>query len=245
MRGLRLPLALILSAGVFTPASTNVIPNVAKTYFAADSSNPTLANEYLRGNPGDAIEIVTFNLPDQQTDEDFYALGPVARSRLGVCRFTSTQIFPHPGNDGKVVWNRTPLTAEGYVLDRSSMALVTNGACPKQDDQTYTGIDRDMTDGEFVNIASFWKEISSSEAKFEAAFVYLKARSADFAPFKAATLHGTREPPPLGGVSRFANGSYAMSFSECACSQPTSATVLVVSKSPLGFKVLDFSVEHY
>ena len=245
MRGLRLPLALILSASIFTPASANVIPNTAKTYFAPDSSNPVLANEYLRGHPGDAVEIVTFTLANQQTDQDFYALGPVARSNPGVCRFTSTQIFPHPGNDGKVVWNRTPLKADGYVLDASSMALVTNGTCPKQDDQTYTGIDRDMTDAEFVDIASFWKAISSSEAKFDAAFVYLKARSAGFAPFKAATLHGTRGPPPLGGVSRFANGSYAMSFSDCACSQPTSATVLVVSKSPLGFMVLDFSVEQY
>jgi hypothetical protein len=245
MRGLKLPLALILSASVLTPAFANVIPNTAKTYFAAESSNPALASEYLRGHPGDAIEIVTFHLPDQQTDQDFYALGPVARSRLGVCRFTSVQIFPHPANDGKVVWNRTPLKADGYVLDASSMALVTNGACPKQDDQTYTGIDRDITDAEFVDIASFWKELSSSEEKFDAAFIYLKARSADFAPFKAATFHATRGLPALGGVSRFANGSYAMSFSDCACSQPTSATVLVVSKSPLGFKVLDFSVEQY
>ncbi len=117
MRGLRLPLVLILSASVFTPASANVIPNTAKTYFAPDSSNPALANEYLRGHPGDAVEIVTFTLANQQTDQDFYALGPVARSNLGVCRFTSTQIFPHPGNDGKMVWNRTPL--KGHAPSRT------------------------------------------------------------------------------------------------------------------------------
>src|SRR5882672_8681585 len=244
MRGLGL--ALILTAGVLAPASAFVIPNTPKTYFVADPSSPALANDYLRGHPGDAIEIVTFNFPDQHTEQDFYALGPVARSGLGVCRFTSMQIFPHPGDGGKAVWNRTPLKSDGYVLDPSSMASVTNGACPKQDDQAYVGLDRDVSDSQFVDIVSFWQEISSSEEKFDAAFVYLqRTRPADFAQFKASTLHGTREPPALAGLSRFANGSYAVSFSDCSCSQPTSATVLVVSKSALGFKVLDFSFERY
>jgi hypothetical protein len=230
-----------------TPADAAEATRAKATFFAGDAAAPELADDYLRTHPGEGIEILTFSESGKDPTEIFHALGPMARSRAGVCRFTATQIFPHRADDGTIAWNSTPLNPREHAEPAYTMAAVAGNSCPKEDDDNYASVEGGISDPEFVAVTKFWKEISGSADKFDQASVYLSLivsqRAADqFAAFRAALFDSKGAPPPqLQAVFRGGLDAYDLAFGMAANS---SNYFLSISKSSAGFEVLNFQTQY-
>ena len=239
-----MPLALAVS---FVTAANAAEPvRTRETYFTVDMTAPDLANDYLRNHPGNAIEILSFTAPGRDTTQIFHALGPVARSRAGVCRFTSTQLFAHPADDGTISWNTIPLNVREHAEPPYTMAAVAGNPCPRQNDDSYTALEDGITDAEFITVSNFWKDISKSAEKFDAASVYvsllISQRAAEqFAAFRSALFDAGGKPPQLQAVFRGGLDAYDLAFGMAANS---SNYFVSIGKSTKGYEVLNFQTQY-
>jgi hypothetical protein len=235
-----------LAASGLTPANAAEATRAKDTFFTGDVAAPELANDYLRNHPGNAIEILTFNETGKDPTEIFHALGPVARSRAGVCRFTATQVFPHRADDGTISWNTIPLNVREHAEPAYTMAAVAGNICPRQNEDGYAALESGITDAEFVAVSNFWKEISKSAEKFDQASVYVSLivsqRAAEqFAAFRAALFDSGGKPPQLQGVFRGGLDAYDLAFGMASNS---SNFFVSISKSSAGFEVLNFQTQY-
>ena len=239
-------LALALTAGSVTPADAADATRARATFFTADAATPELAKDYLSAHPGNGIEILTFTEAGKDSTEIFHAFSPVARSRAGVCRFTSTQVFPHRTDDGTISWNTIPLNVREHAEPAYTMAAVAGNSCPAQSDDGYAALESGITDAQFVAVTNFWKEISSSAEKFDAASVYLslivsQKAAEQFATFRAALFDAGAQRPQLQAVFRGGLDAYDLAFGMAANS---SNYFLSISKSQAGFEVLNFQTQY-
>ena len=143
------------------------------SYFALADNIPAPADDYLRGHPGDGIEVTIVEAPAGQNIPGgiFYALGPVSHKQT-VCRFSKMQIFPHPV-DGKILWDGKPASTNDYAQFPFDMGFATTMPCPRQDDRTYIALEKEISDAEFTEIVAFWKDVAKSQEKFDAVSYFL------------------------------------------------------------------------
>lgn len=217
-----------------------------QTFFASDPSIPELANDYLRTHSGDAIEILSFGDPAKDATQIFHAFGPVSRSRAGVCRFTSTQIFPHRSDDGAISWDNKSSNPREHAEPPYPLAAVAGNPCPRQDANGYASLDTGIMDAEFIGVFNFWKDISKSQSKFDEASVYLSLiisqRAADaFAKFRSALFQSGGEPPQLQAVFRGGVDAFDLAFGDGRSN--SSNFFLSISKSGSGYQVLNFQTQ--
>ena len=235
-----------LTVCAITPASPAEATRVKQTFFTADAAAPELANDYLRAHPGDALEILSFSEPGKDPTEIFHALGPVSRSRAGVCRFTATQLFPHHADAGTISWNAMPLNPREHAEPAYTMAAVAGNACPRQNEEAYASLEDGISDPEFLAVSNFWKEVSKSTEKFDQASVYLtlivSPKAAEqFAVFRSALFDSAGPPPQLQAVFRGGLDAYDLAFGMAANS---SNFFVSISKSATGFEVLNFQTQY-
>ena len=241
-------LSFALTVVVIAPASAAEATGTKQTFFATDPAAPELANAYLRTHPGDGIEIVPFSEPGKDPTQTFHGLGPVSRSRVGVCRFTATEVFPHRSGDGAISWDSTPPNPrEQHAEPPYIMAAMAGTPCPRQNEDAYAALEDGISDPEFVAISNFWKEISASQEKFDQVSVYLSlivsARVAEaFAGFRAAVFGAGGQPPQLQAVFRGGVDAYDLAFG--ASRSNSSSFFLSISKSATGFQVLNFQTQY-
>jgi hypothetical protein len=244
-RGFSALLAVALATWLL-PANGAEPLRTRDVYFTADAAAPERAKDYLDNHPGNAIEILSFSEPGKDATQIFHALGPVARSRAGVCRFTSTQVFPHPTDDGSISWNTIPLNVREHAEPPFTMAAVAANACPRQNDDGYTALEDGITDAEFIAVSKFWNDISKSAEKFDAASVYvsliISQRAADqFASFRAALFDPGGKPPQLQAVFRGGLDAYDLAFGMATSS---SNYFVSIGKSTKGYEVLNFQTQY-
>jgi hypothetical protein len=245
LRSVAFALSFALTAAVVAPALGAEPPATTRTFFAPAPAAPELANAYLTAHPGDAIEISAFGDAANPT-QIFHAFGPVARSRAGVCRFTSTQVFAHRADDGAISWDSKPANPREHAEPPYTMATVAGNPCPRQDEDVYVSLDNGIMDAELIAISNFWKEISKSEAKFDEASVYLSLivsqRAANaFAAFRSALFQPGGQPPQMQAVFRAGVEGYDLAFGNGRSA--SSNFFLSISKSGTGFQVLNFQTQ--
>ena len=238
-------LASLLAAGP-TPADAAEAARTKATFFTADSATPELAKDYLGAHPRMGIEILTFTEPGKDPTEIFHALSAAARTPAGVCRFTSMQIFPHRADDGTISWNTIPLNVREHAEPPYTMAAIAGNSCPAQDDDSYAALEGGITDAQYVTVSKFWKEISASAEKFDAASVYLslivsQKAATQFATFRAALFDAGATRPQLQAVFRGGLDAYDLAFGMAANS---SNYFLSISKSSTGFEFLNFQTQY-
>jgi hypothetical protein len=234
-------------AGAFAPAAAAEATRVRQVFFAGDASPLELASSYLLAHPGDGIEIISFTQPGKETTETFYGFGPVTRSPAGVCRFTSTQVFPHRPDDGTITWDRTPPNPREHAQPPYAMAAIAAAPCPRQSEEAYTTLDDGISDQDFLTISKFWKDISTSEEKFDEASVYLplilsQRVAARFDAFRSAVFRPGAEHPQLRAVLSGGVGTYDLAFAASPSDAPD--FFVTISKSGTGFQVLNFQVQY-
>jgi hypothetical protein len=239
-------LAFVVTAGWSMPAGAFMATSTTKSYFAPADMPPGPADDYLRGHPGDGIEMTILDAPAGQNGVDgiFYALGPVSHKQT-VCRFSKTQIFPHPSG-GKILWDGKPASPNDYSQFPFDMGLVTAMACPRQDDQTYIALEKTVLDAEFAEIVAFWKDVATSQEKFDAVSYFLPniipPRLGDqFAAFRTGMLSAPGQFRLLGVYRRGRDG-----FDLSIGADPSDVAVygLSVSKSGAGgLMMVNFSAE--
>jgi len=144
---------VLASASSAQPRSGLIAPAI-KYYFAADDATPPLAAEYLRSHPGEAMRLVTINQQGREPREEFYSIGPIARSARGVCRFSVSQTFPHPIQGAPTTWDRMPPSPTDYVQPAYAMGAAAPAPCPRQDDPSYVTLDQDIADAELIEISA-------------------------------------------------------------------------------------------
>jgi hypothetical protein len=125
------------------------------------------------------------------------------------------------------------------------MALVTAMPCPRQDDQTYIALEKDISDTELLQLVAFWKDIAASEEKFDAVSYFLPnispPRFADqFSAFKAGVL-GSMERFRLLGIYR--RGRDGFDISIAVNPSEIVAYSLSLSKSGAGLMMVNFTAE--
>ncbi|HEX3484077.1 MAG TPA: hypothetical protein VHT51_03395 [Micropepsaceae bacterium] len=238
-------LFLLALAGA-SPAAAADIATTRQAFFTADSSAPELAKDYVGSHPGYGIEITEFHDAGKDPTQIFHGLGPVSRSRAGVCRFTATEIFPHRADDGAISWDSMPLNPREHAEPPFTMAAVGGANCPRQDAAAYAALESGISDAEFIAVTNFWKDISKSEGKFDDASVYLSLivsqKVADaFATFRSA-LFGSGPPPQLQAIFRGGLEAYDLAFGDSSAN--TSNFFLSISKSSTGFQVLNFQTQY-
>jgi hypothetical protein len=212
-------------------------------YFTADDSTPALAADYLRTHPGEAMRLVTVTLPGRNPRQEFYSLGTIARSERSVCRFSTSQIFPHAMEGAPTVWDRMPPSPTDYVQPTYAMGAVSPGACPRQDDAAYLTLDPDITDAELIELTAFWKDVTASEAKFDTASGLLPLILSDrigrlFDSFRMRVLQPADRVPQLRAVLRHMGQGYDLGFSDAA--GESTSSFLTVSKARDGYTVVNF-----
>ncbi len=245
------PVASILAAlalALIAPARADAADatRTKQVYFAADASTPDLAKDYLNAHPGNALEISTFTLPGQPPAESYYAFGPVARSRAGVCRFTETQIFPVRAEDGSVLWSSIPTDPAIHADPPAMMAAVAPAACPKPSENDYSALDDGIADADFLSVAAFWKEIAASAMKFDDAagllpLIISTQAAAQFDRFRASVFAAQGAPVQMRAVFKAGVNAYDLSFSDASDSP---AYFLSISKSGTGFQMLNFQSQY-
>jgi hypothetical protein len=232
--------ATLLSA---LPLSAQPATRTRETYFAGDAAAPELVNSYLREHPGEAIEIITFRQTGREPVQIFHAFAVPARSAQGVCRFLSTQIFPHTADDGKTTWDSTPTRQGERVEAPLAMGVLAPAPCPRQSDAAYAALGTGVTDADFQKLSDFWKEVSQSPQKFDAASpllpLLISPRAAErFANFRTSVQTPTAEPLRLRAVFRSGGNSFDLAFSSTATDPPS--FFLSVSQSEAGFQMMNF-----
>ena len=129
-RSVAVLLAFVTMTGWSMPAGAFMATSTTKSYFAPADTIPAAADDYLRTHPGDGIEMTIVDAPAGQntTDGIFYALSPVSHKQA-VCRFSKTQIFPHPSG-GKILWDGKPASPNDYVQFPFDMGFVITEPAP-------------------------------------------------------------------------------------------------------------------
>ncbi len=234
--------AALASTGFAQPRSGLIAPAI-QFYFAPDESTPPLAAEYLRSHPGEGMRLVTIAPPNRTPRSEYYAIATSARSARGVCRFTVTQIFSHATEGAPTTWDRMPPTPTDYVQPPYAMGAAAPALCPRQDDVSYVTLDQDITDAELIEITAFWKDMSSSQAKFDTASdllpLILSQRIANlFDAFRMRVLTPSDRQPQLRALLRHTGQGYDLGFAE-APGEATSS-FLTVAKSVSGYTVMNY-----
>ena len=233
--------ALLCAALTFTTAQAQ--PTSTKhTYFAPETSAPDGVNDYLTAHSGHVMEVIAFMENGKDTAQIYYDFGPISRSARGVCQFTAMQMFPHRGDAGAFAWDSTPPNPRDRVEPPFTMALSAAAPCPRQNEDLYVTLDKDISDADFLAISNFWKEISQSQTKFDDVSdllpLIISSRQAErFAAFRSATFAPAGMPMALRAVFRQGPNNYDLAFSQTADSPDY---FLSVSKSATGFQVLNF-----
>ena len=216
-------------------------PSIA-FYFAADDMTPRLVADYLRNHPGEGIRMASLTQQGRDPRQEYFAFGATARSPRGVCRFSVTQMFPHE-TDSQITWDRMPANTRDYVQPTYAMGVVAPGMCPRQDDTSYVTLDADITDAELIELVAFWKDVTSTQAKFDAVSDILPLILSNrvgmlFETFRMRIFEQGDRQPQLRAVLRHQGQGYDLGFSD-GPGQGTSSFV-TVAKSVSGYSMLDF-----
>jgi hypothetical protein len=235
--------AAVLFAAVPCTLAVAQPTSTKQTYFAPEMSAPGDVNGYLTAHAGHAMEVIAFMENGKDTVRIYYDFGPITRSGRGVCQFTAVQVFPHRADDGTVTWDSTPPNPRDRFEPPFTMAMIAPNPCPRQNEDLYVTLDKDISDADFLAISNFWKEISQSQAKFDDVSdllpLIISSRQAErFAAFRSAVFSPAGAGPmSLRAVFRQAPDNYDLAFSQSADSPNY---FLSVSKSATGFQVLNF-----
>lgn len=232
----------LAQAGFAQPRERMIAPGI-QFYFTPDDATPPLAAEYLRTHPGEAIRMATLSLPGRDPRQEFYSVGAIARSPRGVCRFTVAQIFAHVTEGAPTVWDRLPPTPTDYVQPPYAMGAASAAPCPRQDNASYVTLDQDITDAELIEISAFWKDVVSSEAKFDNAAdllpLILSQRVGQlFGSFRMRVLQPSDRQPQLRALLRHTGQGYDLGFSD-APGEATSSFV-TIAKSLTSYSIMNF-----
>ena len=243
MRFSTFAIAPFLAVGALAAPCSAQPTSTKQTYFAPDASAPELVNPYLTAHAGHAMEVIAFMENGKDLTTIYYDFGPLTRSARGVCQFTATQVFPHRADDGTTTWDSTPPNPRDRVEPPFTMALIAPAPCPRQNEDLYVTLDKDISDADFLAINNFWKDISQSQMKFDDASdllpLIISSRQAErFAAFRSAVFAPAGAGPmSLRAIFRQGPDNYDLAFSQSADSPNY---FLSVSKSAMGFAVLNF-----
>ena len=236
--------APVLAAAFFAAAPASAQPTSTKqTYFAPEASAPDGVNAYLGAHPGHAMEVIAFMEAGKDVAQIYYDFGPLTRSARGVCQFTAAQMFPHRADDATITWDSTPPSPRDRVEPPFTMALIAGAPCPRQDEDLYVTLDKDISDADFLAISNFWKEISQSQEKFDDVSdllpLIISSRQAErFAAFRTAVFNSAGAMPmSVRAIFRQGPGNFDLAFSQTADSPNY---FLSISKTATGFQVLNF-----
>jgi hypothetical protein len=234
--------AVLFAALSFTDAEAQPT-STKQTYFAPEMSAPDSVNAYLTAHAGHAMEVIAFMEAGKDTMQIYYDFGPIRRSARGVCQFTATQMFPHSANGSAVTWDSTPPNPRDRVEPPFTLALIAANPCPRQNEDLYITLDKDISDADFLAISNFWKEISQSQTKFDDVSdllpLIISPRQAErFAAFRTGVFTPAGAGPmTLRAVFREGPSNYDLAFSQ---SVDSPNYFLSISKSATSFQVLNF-----
>jgi hypothetical protein len=136
-----------------------------------------------------------------------------------------------------------PPNPTDYVQPAYAMGAVAPATCSRQDDAAYLTLDTDITDAELIDLTAFWKDVTSSEAKFDTASGLLPLILSDrigrlFDSFRMRVLQPAERVPQLKAVLRHMGQGYDLGFSDAA--GESTASFLTVSKARDGYSVVNF-----